>query len=275
MPIDRRLALRRHRGEGAIDALTSIYDHAQARLEVLVQEALDRQTEFTAAYYARQLAAVRRELGLLAEQRSALIAPAVVTTYRVAMEAVDASGAGLRPVGAAVDSLRGGAVNRHAITVLANNLNSNLVGAETLVGRRVDDVFRRVGLLHTAVGRAAGEGVPQIAAGIESDLLHEGVTAFVARNGARWRLGPYARMVARTTGREANTAGVSNRLAERGSYLVTVSDHGDTDEACADHAGQTYDLRENPDLPPYHPNCIHVTTPAEGNLDAFIASLLD
>jgi hypothetical protein len=89
-------------------------------------------------------------------------------------------------------------------------------------------------------------------------------------------------MVVRTTTREAATHGTINRLLERGDDLITISEHPDPAEVCVPYAGQTFSLSGQTDgydvidqLPPFHPNCRHVATPASENLDAFEAALLD
>jgi hypothetical protein len=117
------------------------------------------------------------------------------------------------------------------------------------VGRRTEDAFRRAGLKQSAQGIAAGETRKAVSEALARALVEDGVTdaltGFVDKAGRRWSLDTYSNMVVRTTTREAAT-------------------HGQTDG---------YDVIDQ--LPPFHPNCRHVATPASENLDAFEAALLD
>jgi hypothetical protein len=120
---------------------------------------------------------------------------------------------------------------------------------------------------------------------IADRLVSEGVTdALTGRvdlGGRRWQLDVYAEMVARTTTREAMSLGTDRRMRELGEELVTISAHADACIICQPYQGNTYAL---PDLvvegydtidqlPPFHPNCRHVATPAAGTAERFLRAL--
>lgn len=104
----------------------------------------------------------------------------------------------------------------------------------------------------------------QVSAGLHRRLLLEGVTdaltGFVDASGRRWSLPSYTEMVARTTTREAMSAGTANRMTEHGLDLVTISEHAHVADECSDYEGNTYSLTGTdtryPVLdvrPPFHP----------------------
>jgi hypothetical protein len=88
-------------------------------------------------------------------------------------------------------------------------------------------------------------------------------------------------MVARTTTREAMSAGMQGRMRETGQQLITISSHNTSTPLCQEYEGKTFALPDTvvegydtiDTLPPFHPNCLHVATPAEGNVERFLAAL--
>jgi hypothetical protein len=166
-----------------------------------------------------------------------------------------------------------------AAQALAENMVTRFESARVLVGRRANDAFRRVGLEVVGEGVAGGQTRREVSKELRQRLVREGVTdattGFVDRRGARWQLDTYTEMVARTTTREAMSAGTQNRMAELGEDLVTISSHAGACEICLPFDGNTYSISGRtpgydvlPEWPPFHPNCLHVATPAAANLDA-------
>lgn len=162
-----------------------------------------------------------------------------------------------------------------AVRILAENVVSKFEQTEILVGRRVDDVLRSIALEETAASIAAGETRLDLSDRLERALTNAGVTQvkdglrLVPINGRNYQLDKYARMVARTTTREAATQGMANRLRANGIDLYTVDDHQGACEICAEFNGNTYSLDGTTpgydvldSLPPFHPSCRCVLTPA-------------
>lgn len=156
--------------------------------------------------------------------------------------------------------------------------------ARNFVGRRVDDPWRKVGLDETARGLVSLSTRRQVTAQMVDRLIREGVgdatTGFVDSAGRRWGLDRYAELVARTTTREATSRATANRMTEHGLDLVTISSHPHAADECTPYDGETFSLDGSTpgydvldELPPFHPNCVHVVTPANANLDAYEAEL--
>lgn len=247
--------------------LEGLYLRAEANLRHSIRAAIDSGALGTAAYRERQIAIVRAYLSALQDRGVPLATQAVVTAYRERALRVDAD-----------LGIRGGfgGIHNDAAVTLADNIASSLNDAAELVGRQVEDVFRQVGLKQTALGVLEGNTRLEITKGVMDDLLHQGVTGFVDNAGRRWTLGNYAKMVARTTPREAASAGTANRMTELGLPLVDISSHANPcPDICAEFDGNTYALPGTsvegyetiPELPPFHPNCEHVATASSANLD--------
>jgi hypothetical protein len=254
----------------ADQALTHLYRQAAARLRVQITAAMRSGRLGTAAYLHQQLTAVQRELRRLHLRTRPYSQAAALDAYRRGLLLAERGG-----------SLRGvfAGVHEHAVAEIARNMDEALNHAAATVGRRAEDALRRIGVEETGIGIAGGQARRQVSKAIEDRLVREGVTdaltGFVDSAGKRWALDVYASMVARTNTRQAVSHGTANRLREQGNPLITISDHGPTDELCARYAGNTYSLVEDdPDYeyldegeyPPFHPNCMHYMTPAGENL---------
>lgn len=178
--------------------------------------------------------------------------------------------------------------NVETVFARANELEGALpargVAGVGFVGRRADDAWRRVALETLAEGQVTLETRWQISRRLVDRLLEDGVTdaltGFVDSAGRRWSLDRYAEMVTRTTTREATSRATVNRMTEHGLALVTISSHPHIEDICTPYDGRTFALPGTPEedrqgygvidnLPPFHPYCVHVTTPAGANLEAF------
>jgi hypothetical protein len=265
------------RPEALLDELTAYYARAQKRLEHAVRTALERGNIGTEVYRRRQLQAVDALLAQLRRHGPARADALVRAAYSTAALAVD------RALG--LEAAFSG-VHETAVLLLAQNAIGRLDGAVTLIGRRTVDVFRAVALQEVAVGVAAGDTRRQVSAAIEKHLVEErvadAVTGFVDRAGRRWGLDHYAQMVARTTTREAMTTATVARMTDHELDLVTISDHGTTTPICQEFEGNTYSLTgKTPgyeviaELPPFHPGCQHVVTPAGANFEDFERALME
>jgi len=91
---------------------------------------------------------------------------------------------------------------------------------------------------------------------------------FIQIGDRMYNLGAYARMVARTTLREAQTQATLDQCATYENDLVEISDHNTDCELCQQYEGNIYSLSGNdPEYPkleeetPFHPNCQHSMLP--------------
>lgn len=151
-----------------------------------------------------------------------------------------------------------------------------------LIGRRENDVFRRVGLELVANMQATGRSTAATVPEFVKILQREGVTAFVDKAGRNWSLHTYASMVTRTTSRQAEVLAVLTADPEHDLYKI--SSHGTTCSLCAPYEGRVYSKSgTDPDFPPLaaafgkidptgpddlsntwlniHPQCLHVLMP--------------
>lgn len=265
-------------------ALLRLYAQAAKRLRAQIRQALANDAIGTAAYRHRQLDAINAQLRALDQKTRRLAPSAVVDQY---MRGADLAGRTLAHVapGTQVAAFTFSGTHPGVADVIARNLTSRLSDATDVVGRRTEDAFRRIGLEETGQGVVAGASRREVSAAMHRRLLEEAATdaatGFVDARGARWDLGTYTRMAARTTMREAMTAGTRTRLLEVGHDLVTVSVHGTTCDICAPFEGQTYSLTGDSDEydelpdggPPWHPNCEHVIGAGTGDLQADLDAL--
>jgi hypothetical protein len=140
-----------------------------------------------------------------------------------------------------------------------------------LIGRRIDDAFRRAGLETISRKLTEGMTIKQTRQVLLDELNTSGLTSFTDQAGRRWQLPHYAGMVARTTSREAYTSGTVAVVQRAGYDLVQATTHFPTCDICASRQGRVYSLSgTSPDYPalsesgehfPWHPNCGHVLTP--------------
>lgn len=168
-------------------------------------------------------------------------------------------------------------LHQRAIDVVAQNIADNLRNATQFIGRRVNDVFRQIGLEETGRKYASGTTVRDMKQKVIQRLLDQGQTAFVDKLGRKWRLDTYAEMVARTTTREAASVATLNTCQEFGLDLVRITTHYPTCELCAAIQGKVFSISgndrrypkygENEARIPRHPNCRHSIHPYVRELD--------
>lgn len=248
--------------------LIQLYEKAARRLQLLTADAAANGSRWGRDYRQSQLDLARTILARLKRQTPAIARQSVETAYTDGAWLVDATVEG-------GTGIAFGGIHQRAADTLALALAGKLDEALGTVGRRQDDLFRRVGLEQTALAQAMGlQGTHPTAAAIRRELEVEGQTAFVDRAGRRWSLESYSVMVARTTTREAVSVATGNRMVERGQDLVTVSKHEHQFDECSEWEGRTFSLTGATagvpvlrELPPFHPNCRHVIFPAAARLE--------
>lgn len=255
-------------------AVEAIYKDAASKIDRAVNRALIAGNDATAAYLRRQYVAIvaaadaaTREARPLLE--AGIMAEAAAGARIGKIGARVPAGEPPRPGQAMARANFGGVVNVPAVEAIAVAADARLASIPGTIGRQAADVFREIGVQAVGAGVAGGQTRREVSKRIERDLRHRGLTGFVARNGARWPLDRYASMVARTTTREAMTAGTLSALTDAGEDLVEVSSHGTQCDVCAEYEGNTYSLSGEDDrfdpldeVPPFHPNCLHVLLPA-------------
>ena len=194
-----------------------------------------------------------------------------------------------------IASAAGGYSNAMSLTVaqtsiveqLVNNLLADIdEAAQTAfksaenylnVGRKEDDLFRKLALELTANKEAGVASRQTVQNMMAAELNAKGVTAFVDKAGREWSLESYCSMATRTTGRQAQVAAA---LTSDDWDLWEIVKIGSTCPLCSAYEGRVYSKSgTDPDYPPLamafgkidpagsndlsntwlnlHPNCLH------------------
>jgi len=257
----------------AATQLAALYERATRRLSSMLGAAFRSGNMGTAAYRQQQLGLAQAILARLRRDSQPLVAILATDSY--------ARGAGMATELTDTGSVGFGVIHQRAVIEVAQALTARLDEATTEVGRRHADIYRKVGLERVGEGLIVGESRRDVSQAIVRDLQHEGVTGFVDRAGRRWKLNTYARMVARTTSREAVSVATRNRLVEVGRPTVRISDHDTETALCELFEGKRFTLDRSVDdrypllrnLPPFHPNCKHVMVPERSSTEDAIRAL--
>lgn len=247
-----------------MDTLIHLFELAEALVERQLSGALARGARSTTANRRSRLAEIRR---ILTDLR--VRAVGTPTTHGAAWDVIaEAYRAG---AGQAAQDLPGevsagfGGIHVQSAHELYASLTESLDNAIAHVGRKANDVLRRVTLKELLIGQFAGQRNAQVAKSIEESLTNQGIKGFTDKAGREWGLANYARMAAHTTASEAQTTGTLNRLAEHGFDLVKVSQHPHPSDTCNQYEGKIFSLSGTSDkypaltvAPPFHPFCKHV-----------------
>ena len=160
------------------------------------------------------------------------------------------------------------------LELLIENATVKFSDISQLVGRRTDDIFRQVSLEQVTANNSLTR--KEMSASLENALNRAGVTTtnsggmrMLNVGGRNFQLSNYAEMVARTTPREAASRAMVGRILDNNRDLVEISSHSSSCDICSEYDGNIYSLSGSSteydqldELPPFHPNCGHVLTPA-------------
>ena len=155
-------------------------------------------------------------------------------------------------------------VQREALRILQENLEAKLADATRVVGRRVEDLFRREGLAVAAAN--IRQDVPQgvVSMQMRKALEKEGLTAFIDSAGRHWTLEHYAKVASYTVTQEALTTASRLVLLEQGFDLVEINTVKDPCPECVPYNGGIFSLTGRSEEyslldknPPFHPQCRH------------------
>ena len=118
-----------------------------------------------------------------------------------------------------------------------------------VIGRREADLVRQRTLQQVAVNEAKGGGYINASNELKSNLLKDGITAFVDRSGHKWTLGNYCKMTVRTTSQQTANLGELFEDPEHDLYIIV--DRHSTCPICAKYEGRVYSRSgTNPNYPP-------------------------
>jgi len=263
-----------------IDSLAALYRNAAAEMmEVLADAAAFAGQRARAAALLHQYQTTLADLN---DEAAAWIELNLPRAYGAGLEFVDGCVSGIRRAGINLRPRGAGATGRtewevfaqihgEAIRAVTESMLDVMSAAAQQIGRRVDDVFRREGILAVAQGIAEGRARIDVSRELERRLRELGRPDFIDKLGRHWPLDRYAEMVARTTTREAMTQGTIQRLREHRIELAQVSAHNAAD-FCIYYENVIVCIGEEPHPlyppisaigggPPFHPRCVHVLTP--------------
>lgn len=160
-----------------------------------------------------------------------------------------------------------GTVHQQAAKVLADSAFNRFDDVTNMIGRRVDDIYRKIALENIRASAIGYQSWQKVARNYRQQLADEGVTGFTDRAGKKWDMSTYSKMVARTTTMESHLEGTKTRLLENGHDLVQISKHSSPCKLCAPWEGKIVSLSGNDkDYPSmddataaglFHPNCRH------------------
>ena len=118
-----------------------------------------------------------------------------------------------------------------------------------VIGRREADLVRQKTLQSVALNEAKGGGLVNARKDLISELMNNGLTAFVDRSGRRWTLGNYCEMAVRTTSRQSTNFGELYDDPEHDLYIIV--DRHSSCPICAKYEGRVYSRSgTNPNYPP-------------------------
>ncbi len=265
---------------GEVDSLAALYRNAAADMMDVINDAAA-----FAGQRARAVALLRQYQTILADlndEAAAWIELNIPRAYGVGLEFVDSCVRDYRRAGINLRLRGSGAtgrterevfsqIHREAIRAVTESMLDIMSAAAQQIGRRVDDAFRREGMLAVAKGIAEGRARVDVSRELEQRLRELGRPDFIDKLGRHWSLDRYAEMVARTTTREAMTQGTVGRLREHGIQLAQVSAHHAAD-FCIYYENVIVNIGPEPHPvyppisainggPPFHPRCVHVLTP--------------
>jgi len=253
---------------GPLDSLAAVYRRGMAdAMEVLSNAASTLAQRRYALSHLRQYNVV---LSNLRDETAAWAQLHMPASYRLGMEFADDGIRSVRRAGINLGKPQYevfSQVHRQAAESATTELLRTTDFAIAQIGRRVDDVFRRVGMEEVTKGIVEGATRLDVSKAIKERLIDEGRPFFLDRAGRKWDLDRYSEMVARTTTREAATTGTINRLSEHNIWLAQVSAHNAGD-FCLYYENVIVFIGDDPNPtpyppisaieggPPFHPQCL-------------------
>ena len=165
------------------------------------------------------------------------------------------------------------------INILIENTVDNFTTATNFVGRTINDTVREISINSVKQATITGGTIKSIRSDLIQKFIDNNVTSMQTKNGRRISLDAYASTVARSTTRESQNLAQINHMTYQNKDLVQMSSHATTCPICAPLQGRVYSISGNSSVYPpldiaytgehanIHPNCRHVLTPYEPELD--------
>lgn len=219
-----------------VEQLVKIYTEALDKLQkkITSKATLGRATAYERSLYRQ----VKEELNKLKKNSSAVVNTLVQTSYKKGLDSLLKD---IESVEKRSYSLFTG-LNVRQIELIADNLTRDLNNAVNLIGRRYDDLIRKVTLEATAKKLSQGQTIRQMQKQLAEELRKNNIHYVEYANGNKHGIKSYANMAARSTTAEAQNKAKTVQGTEWGYDLVRMTSHYPTCEICAMYQGRVYAL---------------------------------
>lgn len=218
------------------------------------------------AYNEALLRDVRAMLGELDQEALQFLEQSIPTQYRAGMRASLAKLREISPAVAAHAEMT--MVHRRAVDVLVRNAMGDISSSNQAIGHHVQGLLRRTTLDAITQKTISGQTVREAAQSLMKTIVEKGLEP-----PGHMRADAYARLVARSTTREASNLGRINQGVELGQDLVQMTSHNSPCPICSQYEGRVYSISGRDKRYPHlystafsrgynniHPNCRHGTT---------------
>lgn len=156
-----------------------------------------------------------------------------------------------------------------AIEIMTDNIEDRLEGQFFTIGRRVDDIYRKLAMQHIQDVASGKTSWKTGARNYLKDLTENGITGFTDKAGRKWNMRHYTETVIRTGVMETHLEATATRLKENGYDLIKISTHSGACAKCIPWQGKILSLsgdnadkcdgslQEARDAGLFHVNCRH------------------
>jgi hypothetical protein len=246
------------------EALAKAYERAYRSIVQRIHN--QARQGLSTAYNEALLRDVRVMLAELDQEALQLLEDAIPTQYRAGMQASLKQLREISPTVAAHAEMT--MVHRRAVDALVNNAIGDISTANQRIGRHVEGLLRRTTLDAITQKTISGQTVREAARSLTKTIVEKGLEP-----PGSMRASAYARLVARSTTREASNLGRINQGTELGQDLVQMTSHNSPCPICSQYEGRVYSVSGRDKRYPalyqtafsagynnIHPNCRHGTT---------------
>lgn len=235
------------RTEGLNDDVVALYQRAEMYLIEVICRALIRTGE-SPTWAEAQLLAIRQERGNIEGMADALH-KRLGTTWRSTIDAAYLRGQieAEKELAALPEHLRPTPAtpvfeSSAAVYALVSEAITTMEPVHRNLVRRVDDIWRRIGVEATGYSVTGVMTTQQAAQRAFTRMAREGLPFYVDKRGRKWGLDTYAEMAVRTMTNKALRAGHTNTMIEHGIDLVVVSSHKNPAPQCAPYERKVLSL---------------------------------
>lgn len=215
-----------------IEKLIEIYKEAEQRLIKTIAEKEIKGNVTT--FYEEMLKQVQQEILRLQVYNTQWVTDITKQLYKQAYKET------IKALEINIDSLT--QLHKDAIELIAENIVNSLNSSMDLVGRRIEDSIREIGLKDASIKFATGNTIKQMQKELVNSLIDEGLTGIKDKLGRNIPISVYAEMVARSIVAETQNTCVKNVMKEHDKDLVKMTSHYGCCPVCAVYEGRVYSI---------------------------------